>query len=172
MNLLLVRIDYSSTRTIGALFAAGRWLCYTLEDPVRRGPKVPGATAIPAGTYAVSVALSPKRGVPVPWLHDVGGRQAWRCDCCGEVIFLHRNATSHAASWQRAPELDEPNFRDVQIHPGNTVADTEGCILVGWSRTEDTVQSSRLAFQEVMRALEWATSPYWLRVVDTGAPLV
>jgi len=64
MNLLLVRIDYSSTRTIGALFAAGRWLCYTLEDPVRRGPKVPGATAIPAGTYAVSVALWEK-GKPV-----------------------------------------------------------------------------------------------------------
>ena len=136
MNLLLVRIDYSSTRTIGALFAAGRWLCYTLEDPVRRGPKVPGATAIPAGTYVVSVALSPKRGVPVPWLHEV------------------------------------PGFRDVQIHSGNTVADTEGCILVGWNRTEDTVQSSRPAFREVMRALEWAASPYWLRVVDTGAPLV
>jgi len=130
-------LDVMGSRAYQAARAGIEWAAYNVaQSPASAAAPAACATAIPAGTYAVSVALSPKRGVPVPWLHEV------------------------------------PGFRDVQIHSGNTVADTEGCILVGWNRTEDTVQSSRPAFREVMRALEWAASPYWLRVVDTGAPLV
>src|SRR5262245_17169244 len=40
----------------------------------------------------------------------------------------------------------EPNFVGIRIHPGNTAADTDGCILVGRSRGVDRVVESRLAF--------------------------
>ena len=53
--------------------------------------------------------------------------------------------------------LNVPNFEGVRIHPGNTAADTEGCILVG--RTKDTgfIGQSRLAFEQLFTKLKAAS---------------
>jgi hypothetical protein len=59
--------------TIGELFYNGKFFCYTLEDVVRDGAKVPGATAIPAGTYRVSIERSPSFRMLTPRLHHVPG---------------------------------------------------------------------------------------------------
>jgi hypothetical protein len=82
------------------------FFCYGLE-PVRR---------IPAGTYAATLAVSPKwtalRGYPfrVPLLANV------------------------------------PGFTEIEIHIGNFPEDTEGCTLVGMERGADEVMGSELAF--------------------------
>lgn len=76
MELLLARRGYSDKATEGDLFVMGppdEFLCYTLEDVVRDGPKVPGHTAIPAGRYRVVVTYSPRFREWMPLLKDVPG---------------------------------------------------------------------------------------------------
>lgn len=120
MKLKLKRQDYSDSRTIGRLSIDGEDFCWTLEDAVRTGPKVYGKTAIPAGTYAVKLTMSPRFARILPLLIDV------------------------------------PGFDGVRIHPGNTAADTEGCLLVGTGRTNDAITGSRDAFNALMARLEHA----------------
>ena len=52
--------------------------------------------------------------------------------------------------------LDVPGFEGVRIHPGNTAADTEGCILPGRGCTASSVTQSVLAFDVLFAKLEKA----------------
>jgi hypothetical protein len=52
--------------------------------------------------------------------------------------------------------LNVPNFSGVRIHPGNTAADTEGCILVGTSQSKDAISNSRAAFKALFAKIEAA----------------
>ena len=86
MKLELKRIARKETYTIGRLFVEGRYLCDTLEDKDRdqnrngcfdgAETKIYAQTAIPNGTYRVTLEHSPKfspryGGHKVPYLHDV-----------------------------------------------------------------------------------------------------
>lgn len=53
--------------------------------------------------------------------------------------------------------LDVPGFTGIRIHPGNTSANTEGCLLVGltWSGS-DFIGSSRLAFNALFDKIKEA----------------
>lgn len=65
--------------------------------------------------------------------------------------------------------LDVPGFEGVRIHPGNTDADTEGCILVGRGRERNIVTDSRAAFGPLMNAIEGARrahEPVTIRITD------
>lgn len=80
MKLLLQR-DFKGLRyTLGQLFVDQVKFCETLEDAVREVPgvpvdewKVPGKTAIPAGTYRVTLAPSPRFKKMMIRLLDVPG---------------------------------------------------------------------------------------------------
>jgi hypothetical protein len=53
--------------------------------------------------------------------------------------------------------VDVPEFDGVRIHPGNTEADTEGCVLVGetWNGS-DFIGDSRAAFEVVFDKIKSA----------------
>ena len=86
MKIELKRIAHKETYTIGRLSVDGRYVCDTLEDKDRdqnrngrfdgTEKKVYAQTAIPNGTYRVTLENSPKfspryGGRKVPYLHDV-----------------------------------------------------------------------------------------------------
>lgn len=84
MELELKRIAKRDTYTIGKLFIDGKYFCDTLEDRDRglkdsmdieqiKRIKVKGETAIPTGTYKVSLTYSPRFKRILPLLNDVKG---------------------------------------------------------------------------------------------------
>jgi hypothetical protein len=80
MKLEVIRKSRSARATLGELHVGGAFECFTLEDAVREIPgatveqwKAPGATAIPAGQYAVTVDFSVRFGREMPHILDVPG---------------------------------------------------------------------------------------------------
>ena len=72
MNLLLKRDLSSAACTLGSLFIDEQFAMWTLEDVVRP-LKVPGETAIPAGTYLVAIDDSKRFARLMPHVLDVPG---------------------------------------------------------------------------------------------------
>jgi hypothetical protein len=52
--------------------------------------------------------------------------------------------------------LDVPGFDGIRIHAGNTSKDTEGCLLLGFTKGKDFVGESRLAFNQFFDKLYMA----------------
>ena len=46
------------------------------------------------------------------------------------------------------------NYEGVRIHVGNTADDTEGCILVGYTKGKDFIGGSRKAFNDLMAKIK------------------
>ena len=88
MKLRVERHRLEAGYTVGRLYVDGRLFCDTLEDRVRdldKEEKVPGRTAIPAGTYRVVFNWSPKFGRNLPRLLNVP---------CFEGILIHPGNTA------------------------------------------------------------------------------
>ena len=114
MKLEVLRISSQSDSTNGILFdtTKGRkFLAYTLEDEYRE-TKEKGETRIPAGTYKIK-------------LRKEGG-------------FHGRYTTKYGSMHKGMLHVqDVPGFDYILIHTGNTDEHTDGCLLVGNTKTEN-----------------------------------
>lgn len=52
--------------------------------------------------------------------------------------------------------LNVPNFEGIRIHSGNTNHDTEGCILVGRTRSANYIGQSRKAYEKLFKKMQAA----------------
>lgn len=133
MKLLLDRKYKKSTYTIGRLFLNDEFFCNTMEDKDRglkqtmsigqiAGIKKKSVTAIPSGTYNIRMdIMSPKYST-----------KPWYVQNCNNA---------------RMPRLENvPGFEGILIHPGNTAADSEGCILVGVNDVQGMITKSKETF--------------------------
>jgi hypothetical protein len=135
MVISIIRKPSAKGATLSTWYVDGRQICVGIEDVVR-GPaeaKVYGKTAIPAGTYRVVVTMSNRFKRRLPLLVNVPG---------GKIRFGN----------------DLIDNCGVRIHPGNTAADTEGCLLPGSAFGADgaSVSASRVAFERLFLLIEQA----------------
>lgn len=141
MRLELKRIAKREDYTIGRLYVDGEYFCDTLEDKVRdltRETKVYGKTAIPEGTYEVTLRVQSPRF-----------SQKKQYDFCKG--YLPRL-------------LGVPSFEGVLIHVGNTAADTEGCILVGKNTVKGMVTDSSATFRKLYSRLSLCSGKITIEV--------
>lgn len=142
MKLKLERRWPKETYTIGVLFIDGIRFCETCEDRDRglkqtdllwniKRKKVAKETAIPTGTYTVTMDVVSPKYSKVEW---------YRRLCGGKMPRL----------------LNVPGFDGILIHVGNTALDSEGCILVGKNTKKGMVTSSRDTFSALYAKLKAA----------------
>lgn len=140
MKITVKRIAKRDGYTIGRLYIDDnpKPFCDTLEDRDRgleqampldmiRRIKVPGETAIPVGTYELSMRhISPK----------------------------YSKKKAFAFTGGVMPRLlNVPGYEGVLIHSGNTAADSEGCILVGENKAVGKVLNSMTTFKALWSVL-------------------
>lgn len=110
--------------TIGELVLDGEFFCHTLEDVVREV----------AGEPVESWKVKGKTAIP-QGIYQVAVTHSPRFNC--QLPLL----------------IGVPGFEGVRIHPGNTDADTDGCILVGQWVSGESISHSRDAFNRLMEKL-------------------
>lgn len=141
MKLLLKRIAKRPTYTIGKLYIDGKYFCDTLEDTDRglsqkdtlqqiKQKKIKDQTAIPTGTYKVSMNIvSPRYS----------------------NFSKYKYVRQFNAKMPRL--LNVPGYEGVLIHPGNTSKDTSGCLLVGQNKVVGKVINSQVTWIALMNVL-------------------
>jgi len=127
MTIKIVRNDRNDSRSIGTL-TMPMFTCYTLEDTDRGLKKDMPLEGIKA------IKVQNKTAIPYGTYEVV-------------VSFSNR--------FQKMLPLlvGVPGFDGIRIHPGNTAADTEGCILVGLGKSFDSITQSRSAMSRFMTHL-------------------
>lgn len=127
MKLLLERLQLDADVTIGQLVVDGAFECWVLEDPVREVPGQPVASWKVPGQTAIPYGA---------YQIDITPSTRFKVD----LPLL----------------LNVPGYSGVRIHPGNTTANTEGCLLPGVVRMAKSVGKSRLAHDALFAKIRQA----------------
>lgn len=121
MELQLTRTIKTNRSTIGELNIDGAFECFIIEDKDR---------GLQQGmTISELTALKVKTQTAIPSGHY-------------EIVVSFSDRFRKMLPLL----LNVPAYEGVRIHPGNTDADTEGCLLPGKTKSQDAVGSSRAAF--------------------------
>jgi hypothetical protein len=138
-----IRVDRrykKQSYTISNLYIDGKWFCNVLEDADRGldssmsvdkilDIKKPSITAIPRGTYEITLdVISPKYS-KVQFYKDV---------CNGKLPRLK----------------NVKGFDGILIHAGNTDKDSSGCLLVGQNKVKGQVINSKETFKQLYKTLQ------------------
>jgi len=105
MDLKVLRYSMGEGSTQGLLLLNGQFACYTLEDKLQ-DHKIAGQTCIPAGRYRIALRNE--------------GNQTLR--------YAKKFPDMHKGMLHIT---EVPSFEFIHIHIGNSVTDTDGCLLVG-----------------------------------------
>jgi hypothetical protein len=128
MLLTLLRTNFTDLSTEGELSIdnEAQQFCYTIEMAYKDG--LPGS-AIPAGTYPVILAPSPRFELSTdPWI------------------------MRYAALMPRI--INIPNRTGILIHWANLGTELEGCIAVGSTQAKDFIGESRPTFEKLWSLIE------------------
>lgn len=140
MEILVERKWKKPNYTIGVMSIDGKRFCETLEDTDRnlnssmtveqiKAIKKPNETAIPTGTYKITLdTFSPR----------FGNKSFYKKVCGGKLPRI----------------LNIKGFNGVLIHCGNTNLDTSGCILVGRNLEVGKVLKSQETFEKLYKILK------------------
>lgn len=116
MNLTVQRYPSVQGATIGTLSIDGVFECFTLEDDIRE------VEGLAVGAWKVEG----KTAIPA-----------------GKYRVAIDHSTRFGCDMPHV--LDVPGFAGIRIHSGNSASDTEGCLLLGQSRTTNGIGASRAA---------------------------
>ena len=139
MKLLVDRKYKKENYTISNLYIDGKYFCNTIEDTDRgltqnmplaeiKAKKVASKTAIPTGTYKVTLDVVSPKYSKSPYYINV---------CKAKVPRL----------------LDVPGFDGILIHTGNTEKDSSGCLIVGENKIKGQVINSKATFEKLYKEL-------------------
>ena len=140
MELLIDRKWKKQSYTISNLYIDGKWFCNCLEDADRgldnsmsedmiRTLKKPSITAIPRGTYEITLDVVSPKYSKVQFYKDV---------CNGKVPRLK----------------NVKGFDGILIHAGNTEHNTNGCLLCGLNKIKGQVVNSKETFKQLYKLLQ------------------
>lgn len=142
MKLTIIRAASVGGATLGKLYIDGVFACHTLEDEVR---EVEGE---PVAAWKIKGATAIPAG-------------DYRVTLEPSARFGPDTLTIN----------DVPGFQYIRMHPGNTSADTEGCILLGMQATQVTLigGTSRPAVELVKGEVRAALARGEIVTVSVGA---
>lgn len=142
MKIVVDRKWKKSEYTIGRLYIDGEFFCNTLEDPDRgldekmdireiRAKKIPNQTAIPTGTYDITLDVKSPKFSTYNFYDEV---------CDGYLPRL----------------LNVPGFDGILIHVGSNASHSSGCILVGNNTIKGGLTNSKDVFRKLYSILKTA----------------
>lgn len=140
MELLIDRKWKKQSYTISNLYIDGKWFSNVLEDTDRnlddsmsedkiRALKIPSITAIPRGTYEITLDVVSTKYSKIQFYKDV---------CNGKVPRLK----------------NVKGFDGILIHAGNTDKDSSGCLLVGHNKVKGQVINSKETYKQLYQLLQ------------------